>query len=77
LCLAHAEVNALQTSLRSVLALVPVRLGDLVIELAFREALRLGHNYIGHRARTARLGIDKTRAEQNVVAALAEITGQG
>jgi hypothetical protein len=61
-----------------------------VIELTFREALRLGHNYIGTEhvllalleleaggGVLGGLGIDKTRAEQNVVAALAEITGQG
>jgi hypothetical protein len=61
-----------------------------VIELTFREALRLGHNYIGTEhvllalleleaggGVLGGLGIDKTRAEQYVVAALAEITGQG
>jgi hypothetical protein len=60
------------------------------LELTFREALRLGHNYIGTEhlllalleleaggGVLTGLGIDKARAEQNVVAALAEITGQG
>jgi hypothetical protein len=60
------------------------------LELTFREALRLGHNYIGTEhlllalleledsaGVLTGLGIGKARAEENVVATLAAITGQG
>jgi hypothetical protein len=87
---------------QAVTATLPPSAGDLpalipfdgsakkALELTFREALRLGHNYIGTEhlllalleledgagVLTA-LGIDKARAEQNVTAALATLTGQG
>jgi ATP-dependent Clp protease ATP-binding subunit ClpA len=57
-----------------------------VLELTFREALRLGHNYVGTEHLLFALleqengdgvlsaaGVDKAAAEQNVLAALAEI----
>jgi Clp amino terminal domain, pathogenicity island component len=60
------------------------------LELTFREALRLGHNYIGTEhlllalleledagGVLTGLGVDKARAEQSVAAALREITGEG
>jgi hypothetical protein len=56
------------------------------LELTFREALRLGHNYVGTEhillalleqeegdGVLARLGVDKAKAEENIVAALAVI----
>jgi ATP-dependent Clp protease ATP-binding subunit ClpA len=59
-----------------------------VLELTFREALRLGHNYIGtehlllalleeggDEGVLADLGVDKSDAERHVVAALKKITG--
>jgi len=72
-------------------ALIPFD-GDAkkALELTFREALRMGHNYIGtehlllalleqedgHGLLTG-LGIDKGRVEADVTAALASITAQG
>jgi len=60
------------------------------LELTFREALRLGHNYIGTEhvllalleledggGVLTSLGVDKARAEQSISAALAAIAGQG
>src|SRR4051812_39198618 len=60
------------------------------LELTFREALRLGHNYVGTEhlllalleqeegtGLLGELGITKTRTEEHVTAALREITGQG
>jgi Clp amino terminal domain, pathogenicity island component len=58
------------------------------LELTFREALRLGHNYVGTEhlllalleledgaGVLTGLGVDKARAEQDIAAALAEVTG--
>jgi hypothetical protein len=60
-----------------------------VLELTFREALRLGHNYIGTEhillalleaeageGPLHSLGVDKQRTEAEVVAALSSLTGQ-
>jgi Clp amino terminal domain, pathogenicity island component len=60
------------------------------LELTFREALRLGHNYIGTEhlllalleqedaaGLLTGLGVTKQRTEEQVAAALTEITGQG
>jgi hypothetical protein len=60
-----------------------------VLELTFREALRLGHNYIGTehillallefengRGVLTGLGVTKDAVEENVTAALAKITGK-
>jgi ATP-dependent Clp protease ATP-binding subunit ClpA len=60
------------------------------LELTFREALRLGHNYVGTEHLLLALleqedadgvlrglGVDKARTEEHVAAALREITGQG
>ncbi|MFF1695758.1 Clp protease N-terminal domain-containing protein [Streptomyces sp. NPDC058257] len=57
-----------------------------VLELTYREALRLGHNYIGTEhillslleaegdtGTLARLGIDKAAAETNIIEALEAI----
>ena len=59
-----------------------------VLELTFREALRLGHNYVGTEhlllallehegddGALADLGIDKSDAERHIVAALRQLTG--
>ena len=59
-----------------------------VLELTFREALRLGHNYVGtehlllallehggDEGVLADLGVDKGDAERHIVAALRQITG--
>ncbi|MDX3096294.1 Clp protease N-terminal domain-containing protein [Streptomyces sp. ME01-24h] len=67
--------------------LVPYDLGSRkVLELAFREALRLGHNYIGTEhlllalleleagdGPLTSLGLDKTTTETHIAAALAEL----
>jgi hypothetical protein len=72
-------------------ALVPFDGGaKKALELTFREALRLGHNYIGTEhlllalleleegdGVLTGLGLDKARAEQDVTAALAVIAGEG
>src|SRR5262249_27377623 len=69
-------------------ALVPFNgLSRKVLELTFREALRLGHNYIGTEhillamletedddGPLHRLGVDKARAEVDLVAALQTLT---
>jgi ATP-dependent Clp protease ATP-binding subunit ClpA len=69
-------------------ALVPFNgLSRKVLELTFREALRLGHNYIGTEhillamletedddGPLHRLGVDKARAEADLVAALQTLT---
>ncbi|NLU79489.1 ATP-dependent Clp protease ATP-binding subunit [Micromonospora sp. HNM0581] len=60
--------------------------GKKALELTFREALRLGHNYVGTEhillalleqengeGVLARLGVDKAATETSVVAALAEL----
>ncbi len=59
-----------------------------ILELTFREALRLGHNYIGTEhillamleaqddaGPLHRLGVDKTRAETDLIAALQSLGG--
>ena len=61
-----------------------------VLELTFREALRLGHNYIGTEhillallepedddGTLHRLGFDKARAEADIAETLAAITATG
>lgn len=61
-----------------------------VLELTFREALRLGHNYIGTEHMLLallesedptdvlhRLGVDKARAETDLVVLLSSLTGPG
>jgi hypothetical protein len=85
---------------RAATAALPAAAGDLpalipfdgsakkALELTFREALRLGHNYVGTEhlllallevedgsGVLTGLGLDKARAEQDIAAALAEITG--
>jgi hypothetical protein len=63
--------------------------GKKALELTFREALRLGHNYIGTEhillallelengtGVLSGLGLEKAAVEGNVAAALADITGQ-
>ncbi|MER7079941.1 Clp amino terminal domain-containing protein, pathogenicity island component [Saccharopolyspora kobensis] len=86
----QAAVEALPTAVDEVPHLVPFDAGARkVLELTFREALRLGHNYIGtehvllalleNEAGTgvlSSLGIEKGAVEENVAAALAEITGE-
>jgi hypothetical protein len=75
----------------SVPALIPFNsAARKVLELTFREALRFGHNYIGTEhillamleAEDAdgplhRLGVDKTRAEADLAAALQALTSSG
>ncbi|COZ90514.1 Conserved protein of uncharacterised function%2C possible ClpC2-like ATP-dependent protease ATP-binding subunit [Mycobacterium tuberculosis] len=59
-----------------------------VLELTFREALRLGHNYIGTEhlllalleledgdGPLHRSGVDKSRAEADLITTLASLTG--
>ena len=72
-------------------ALIPFDAGaKKALELTFREALRLGHNYIGTehlllalleiedgRGVLTGLGIAKDRTERDVAAALTAISGQG
>jgi hypothetical protein len=83
---------------QAVTATLPARTDDLpalipfdgnakkAIELTFREALRLGHNYVGTEhlllalleledgtGLLTGLGVDKTRAEADIAAALAEL----
>ncbi|MEU3793774.1 Clp protease N-terminal domain-containing protein [Streptomyces fructofermentans] len=83
--LREAATAALPPRAESVPELIPFdAAAKKVLELTFREALRLGHNYIGtehvllalleHEAGTgllAGLGIDKAAAEQNIEKALA------
>ncbi len=71
-------------------ALIPFDAGARrALEETFNEALRLGHNYIGtehmllalletedRNGTLHRLGVDKTRAQADIAAALASITGQ-
>jgi ATP-dependent Clp protease ATP-binding subunit ClpA len=69
-------------------ALVPFNgLSRKILELTFREALRLGHNYIGTEhillamlevedddGQLRRLGVDKARAEADLITALQSLT---
>ncbi|WP_413757750.1 Clp protease N-terminal domain-containing protein [Streptomyces sp. MMBL 11-3] len=85
----EAASAALPARAESMPALVPFDAGaKKVLELTFREALRLGHNYIGtehvllalleHEAGTgvlSGLGIDKARTEANVAKELEKVTG--
>ncbi|GAA4613865.1 Clp protease N-terminal domain-containing protein [Saccharopolyspora hordei] len=85
----EAAVAALPAAVDEVPHLIPFDAdAKKVLELTFREALRLGHNHIGtehvllalleHEAGTgllSGLGVEKGAAEQNITAALAEITG--
>ncbi|WP_405733736.1 ATP-dependent Clp protease ATP-binding subunit [Streptomyces sp. NBC_00028] len=61
-----------------------------VLELTFREALRLGHNYVGTehmllallefengQGLLSALGITKQATEANIAAALSQVTGEG
>jgi ATP-dependent Clp protease ATP-binding subunit ClpA len=88
---AEAIVDAAELPPRAdeVPALVPFNgLSRKVLELTFREALRLGHNYIGTEhillamlevedddGPLRRLGVDKARVEADLVAALQSLTG--
>jgi ATP-dependent Clp protease ATP-binding subunit ClpA len=87
----QAVTAALPPAAGDVPALIPFD-GEArkALELTFREALRLGHNYIGTEhlllalleledggGVLTGLGVDKARAEQSVTAALAALTGQG
>lgn len=84
-----ALTAALPAAVDEVPELVPYDLASRkVLELTFREALRLGHNYIGTEhlllalleleagdGPLTSLGLDKATTERHVAAALAEITG--
>ncbi|KAA5826541.1 Clp protease N-terminal domain-containing protein [Saccharopolyspora hirsuta] len=86
----QAAVEALPAAVGEVPHLIPFDgAAKKVLELTFREALRLGHNYIGtehvllalleHEAGTgvlSGLGIEKAATEEKVSAALAEITAK-
>ncbi|MDA3648959.1 ATP-dependent Clp protease ATP-binding subunit [Saccharopolyspora indica] len=86
----QAAVEALPAAVDEVPHLVPFDAGaKKALELTFREALRLGHNYIGTEhvllalleneagaGVLSGLGIDKAAVEENVAAALAEIVGE-
>ena len=87
----QAVTAALPPAADDVPALIPFD-GEArkALELTFREALRLGHNYIGTEhlllalleledadGVLTGLGVDKARAEESVTAALAALTGQG
>ncbi|GAB2956248.1 Clp protease N-terminal domain-containing protein [Streptomyces pseudoechinosporeus] len=83
----EAATAALPPRAESIPALIPFDgSAKKVLELTFREALRLGHNYIGtehillalleHEAGTgllSGLGIDKTAVEANIAKALEKI----
>jgi hypothetical protein len=87
----HAATATLPPAAGDVPALIPFDAGaKKTLELTFREALRLGHTYIGTehlllallelengRGVLTGLGIDKARAEQDLTTALAAITGEG
>jgi hypothetical protein len=87
----QAVTRTLPPAAGDVPALIPFDAGARkALELTFREALRLGHNYIGTEhlllalleledgsGVLTGLGIDKARAERTFLAALAAITGQG
>ena len=87
----QAAAATLPPAASDVPALIPFDGGaKKALELTFREALRLGHNYIGTEhlllalleqedaaGLLAGLGVTKPRTEEHVAAALAEITGQG
>jgi len=87
----QAAVAVLPPAADDVPALIPFDGGaKKALELTFREALRLGHNYIGTEhlllalleqegaaGLLTGLGVTKQRTEEHVAAALAEITGQG
>jgi hypothetical protein len=89
-------------ALRTAVALTPTADGDTldlipfngpakkVLELTFREALRLGHNYIGTEhlllallesedadGPLHRLGVDKQRAQTDLIGLLDSLTGSG
>ncbi|MER7011500.1 Clp protease N-terminal domain-containing protein [Saccharopolyspora sp. NPDC000359] len=86
----QAAVEALPAAVDEVPHLIPFDAGARkVLELTFREALRLGHNYVGtehvllalleNEAGTgvlSSLGIEKAAVEQNITAALAEIAAK-
>jgi ATP-dependent Clp protease ATP-binding subunit ClpA len=86
---AVGDAAPLPPSVDDVPALVPFNgLSRKVLELTFREALRLGHNYIGTEhillamletedddGPLHRLGVDKARAEADLGAALRTLTG--
>jgi hypothetical protein len=97
-----AQGVALDAVREAVTATLPPAAGELpalipfdisakkALELTFREALRLGHNYVGTEhlllalleledgtGVLTGLGIDKARTEADVTAAPAAITGQG
>ncbi|MER5390327.1 Clp protease N-terminal domain-containing protein [Saccharopolyspora sp. NPDC002686] len=86
----QAVVESLPAAADEMPALVPFDgAAKKVLELTFREALRLGHNYVGtehillalleNEAGTGVLsgfGIEKAACEENIAANLAEITGK-
>ena len=86
----EAAVAALPAAVDEVPSLIPFNAdAKKVLELTFREALRLGHNYIGtehvllalleHEAGSgllSDLGIEKGAVEQSITAALDEIIGK-
>ncbi|MFF5564804.1 Clp protease N-terminal domain-containing protein [Streptomyces sp. NPDC012623] len=85
--LREAVTATLPASVETVPELIPYdQRGKKVLELTFREALRLGHNYIGTEhillalleledgtGVLADLGVDKTTTEAHVTAALAAV----
>jgi hypothetical protein len=87
----QAVTATLPPAAGNVPALIPFDAGaKKALELTFREALRLGHNYIGTEhlllalleledgsGVLTGLGVDKARAEHHLTAALAAITGEG
>ncbi len=86
----QAVITALPPAGGNVPALVPFDFSaKKALELTFREALRLGHNYVGTEhlllalleledgdSALARVGVDKARAERSITEALEKITGQ-
>lgn len=86
----QAVITALPRAGGNVPALIPFdSSAKKALELTFREALRLGHNYVGTEhlllalleledggGTLTRIGVDKARAEYSITEALAKITGQ-
>jgi len=95
-----AQAVPLETVRQAVGAILPAsaeQVPDLIpydpqakktLELTFREALRIGHNYIGtehillallelegNKGVLAGLGVDKATAEANIVSAISAVTG--
>ncbi|MCI2420852.1 ATP-dependent Clp protease ATP-binding subunit [Saccharopolyspora sp. K220] len=86
----QAVVDALPSAVDDVPELIPFNgAAKKVLELTFREALRLGHNYVGTEhillallenedgaGVLSGLGIEKAAAEENITTALAAIVAQ-